>query len=94
MKPDNRHTNEEIKARIIFIIAMGLVLVFVVSIFAMLFNLLYVVQPVEMSEMDAETWKTLNPLLMTLGGALVGVVASNGLKDKPKDPPPPTPPTP
>lgn len=85
-------TNEQIKARIVFIIAVGLVLVFVVSIFAMLFNLLYVIQPVEMSEMDAETWKTLNPLLMTLGGALVGVVASNGLKDKPKDPP--TPPTP
>ena len=85
-------TNEQIKARIVFIIAVGLVLVFVVSIFAMLFNLLYVIQPVEMSEMDAETWKTLNPLLMTLGGALVGVVASNGLKDKPKDPP--TPPAP
>ena len=87
MRP--RHTNEEIKARLIFIIAIGLVAVFVISICAMLVNLLYVTQPVEMSQMDAETWKTLNPLLMTLGGALVGVVASNGLRDKPKDPPAP-----
>jgi hypothetical protein len=41
--------------------------------------------------MDAETWKTLNPLLMTLGGALVGVVAANNLKDKepPQEPPAP-----
>jgi cytochrome c-type biogenesis protein CcmE len=87
MKLRPRHTNEEIKARLIFIIAIGLVAVFVISICAMLINLLYVTQPVEMSQMDAETWKTLNPLLMTLGGALVGVVASNGLRDKPKDPP-------
>ena len=89
MKLRPRHTNEEIKARLIFIIAIGLVAVFVISICAMLINLLYVTQPVEMSQMDAETWKTLNPLLMTLGGALVGVVASNGLRDKPKDPPAP-----
>jgi hypothetical protein len=89
MKMRPRHTNEEIKARLIFIIAIGLVAVFVISICAMLINLLYVTQPVEMSQMDAETWKTLNPLLMTLGGALVGVVASNGLRDKPKDPPAP-----
>jgi hypothetical protein len=89
MKMRPRHTNEEIKARLIFIIAIGLVAVFVISICAMLVNLLYVTQPVEMSQMDAETWKTLNPLLMTLGGALVGVVASNGLRDKPKDPPAP-----
>jgi hypothetical protein len=89
MKMRPRHTNEEIKARLIFIIAIGLTAVFVISICAMLINLLYVTQPVEMSQMDAETWKTLNPLLMTLGGALVGIVASNGLRDKPKDPPAP-----
>jgi hypothetical protein len=89
MKMRPRLTNEEIKARLVLFIAIGLTAVFVISICAMLINLLYVTQPVEMSQMDAETWKTLNPLLMTLGGALVGIVASNGLRDKPKDPPAP-----
>jgi hypothetical protein len=90
MKLRPRLTNSEIKARLVLFIAIGLVFVFVFSIIAMLINLLYVTQPVEMSQMDSETWKTLNPLLMTLGGALVGVVAANNLKDKE----PPTGPTP
>ena len=81
MKLRPRLTNSEIKARLVLFIAIGLVFVFVFSIIAMLINLLYVTQPVEMSQMDSETWKTLNPLLMTLGGALVGVVAANNLKD-------------
>ena len=85
MKLRPRLTNSEIKARLVLFIAIGLVFVF--SIIAMLINLLYVTQPVEMSQMDSETWKTLNPLLMTLGGALVGVVAANNLKDK--EPPAP-----
>jgi hypothetical protein len=91
MKLRPRLTNSEIKARLVLFIAIGLVFVFVFSIIAMLINLLYVTQPVEMSQMDAETWKTLNPLLMTLGGALVGVVAANNLKDKepPQEPPAP-----
>jgi hypothetical protein len=92
MKLRPRLTNSEIKARLVLFIAVGLVFVFVFSIIAMLINLLYVTQPVEMSQMDAETWKTLNPLLMTLGGALVGVVAANNLKDKepPQSGEPPT----
>jgi len=91
MKLRPRLTNSEIKARLVLFIAIGLVAVFVFSIIAMLINLLYVTQPVEMSQMDSETWKTLNPLLMTLGGALVGVVAAKNLKDKepPQDPPAP-----
>lgn len=87
MKLRPRLTNSEIKARLVLFIAIGLVFVFVFSIIAMLINLLYVTQPIEMSQMDSETWKTLNPLLMTLGGALVGVVAANNLKDK--EPPAP-----
>jgi hypothetical protein len=35
MKPDNRHTNEEIKARLIFVVAIGLTLAFLASILAL-----------------------------------------------------------
>ena len=40
-----------------------------------------------------EAWAVLSPMLMTLAGGLIGLLAGNGLKDKPKDPPT-TPPVP
>jgi hypothetical protein len=90
MKPENRLTNEEIKARLVLIVGIGLTASFLFSVVAMLYGLLFVVQPTEMAELDQESFKTLNPMLMTLSGALVGLLAANGLrdsKDKPKDPP-------
>jgi hypothetical protein len=90
MKPENRLTNEEVKARLVLIVGIGLTASFLFSVVAMLYGLLFVVQPTEMAELDQEAFKTLNPMLMTLSGALVGLLAANGLrdsKDKPKDPP-------
>ena len=89
MKPEKRLSNEEIKARIILVVACGLTCSCVASILSMLFGLLFVVQPPEMSQLDAEQLKVLSPMLMTLSGGLIGLLAGNGLKDKPKDPPAP-----
>jgi hypothetical protein len=86
MKPENRLTNEEIKARLILIVGIGLTLSFVLSICSLLFGLLFVVQPVEQSPNDSEAWSVLSPMLMTLAGGLIGLLAGNGLKDKPKEP--------
>jgi hypothetical protein len=80
-------TNEQIKARIIMTVAIGLTVAFVMSIGALLYGLLFVVQPIEQAPNDAEAWAVLSPMLMTLAGGLIGVLAGNGLKDKPKDPP-------
>ena len=91
MNPDKRMSNEEIKARIIFVVAIGLTFSFVASICALLFGLLFVVQPTEQSPNDSEAWSVLSPMLMTLAGGLIGLLAGNGLKDKPKDPPTPGP---
>lgn len=93
MNTDKRMSNEEIKARIIFIVAVGLTFSFVASIIALLFGLLFVVQPTEQSPNDSEAWSVISPMLMTLSGGLIGLLAGNGLKDKPKEPPT-TPPTP
>jgi hypothetical protein len=89
MKPENRLTNEEIKARLILVVGVGLTLSFVFSILALLFGLLFVVQPTEQAPNDSEAWAILSPMLMTLAGGLIGLLAGNGLKDKPKDPPAP-----
>ena len=88
MKPENRMTNEEIKARLIFVVAIGLTLAFVLSIISLLYGLLFVTQPLEVSPNDESAWSVLSPMLATLTGGLLGVLAGNGLKNNPKDPPP------
>ena len=89
MKPKNRLTNEEIKARLVFVVALGLTLAFVLSILALLFGLLFVTQPLEVSDNDKSAWAVLSPMLATLTGGLLGVLAGNGLRDRPKEPPTP-----
>jgi hypothetical protein len=80
-------SNEEIKARLILIVGVALSFSFVAAIVSLIYGLLFVVQPVEQAPNDAEAWAVLSPMLMTLAGGLIGLLAGNGLKDKPKDPP-------
>jgi amino acid permease len=87
MKLDKRLSNEEIKARLVFTVAISLSFVLIVSVLAMIYGVLFVVQPVEASQLDQEMVSILTYVLSTLAGACVGIVAGNGLKDKPKDPP-------
>jgi hypothetical protein len=47
MKPQNRMSNEEIKARLIFVVAIGLTVAFLSSILALLYGLLFVTQPLD-----------------------------------------------
>jgi hypothetical protein len=89
MKAENRLSNEQIKARLIFVVAIGLTLAFVLSIISLLYGLLFVTQPLEVSPNDDAAWSVLSPMLATLTGGLLGVLAGNGLKDRPKDPPAP-----
>ena len=78
-------TSEQIKARLIFIVACALSLTFVVATMSLLYGLLFVTQPLEQAPNDAEAFSVLNPMLMTLSGGLIGLLASNGLKNKSKD---------
>jgi hypothetical protein len=88
MKLRPRLTNEEIKARLVLTVGIGLTIVFVMSIGFMLFGIQFVTQPRTMSEADREAYGVLSPLLMSLSGGLLGMLAANGLKDKPPTPPP------
>jgi hypothetical protein len=89
MNPEQRLSNEEIKARLILIVGIALSFSFVAAIVSLIYGLLFVVQPLEQAPNDAEAWAVLSPMLMTLAGGLIGLLAGNGLKDKPKDPPAP-----
>jgi ribose/xylose/arabinose/galactoside ABC-type transport system permease subunit len=89
MNSEKRLSNEEIKARLILIVGIALSFSFVAAIVSLIYGLLFVVQPLDQSPNDAEAWAVLSPMLMTLAGGLIGLLAGNGLKDKPKDPPAP-----
>jgi hypothetical protein len=77
-----RLTNSEIKARLILIVGITLSLTFVLSTASLIYGLLFVVQPLEVSPNDESAWTLLSPMMLFLTGALSGILASNGLKDK------------
>ena len=67
------------------IVAIGLTASFVGSVFTILYGLLFVSQPQQMAELDSAQINILSSMLLTLSGGLIGLLAGNGLKDKPKD---------
>jgi hypothetical protein len=77
-----RMSNGEIKARLIMIVGITLSATFVLSTAALLYGLLFVVQPLDVSPNDESAWSLLSPMMLFLTGALSGILASNGLKDK------------
>jgi ribose/xylose/arabinose/galactoside ABC-type transport system permease subunit len=80
-----KFTNSEIKARLILVVGITLSVTFVISTASLLYGLLFVVQPLEVSPNDESAWSLLSPMMLFLTGALSGILASNGLKDKDKD---------
>ena len=79
-----RYTNSEIKARLILIVGIALSLTFIFSIVAIIYGVTFIVQPLEVSPNDEAAWSALNSILLVLSGALTGLLASNGLKDRDK----------
>jgi hypothetical protein len=77
-----RLTNGEIKARLILIVGITLSLTFILSTASLIYGLLFIVQPLEVSPNDESAWTLLSPMMLFLTGALSGILASNGLKDK------------
>ena len=77
-----RMTNSEIKARLILVVGVTLAITFVISTAALLYGLLFVTQPVDVSPNDISAWDLLKPMMLFLTGSLTGVLSANGLKDK------------
>ncbi len=93
---NRRLTNEQIKARLIFVIGTILALVFFFVTVGITYALIFVTQPIgAQAPNDAAFIDLLKTLAIFLTGSLGGVLASNGLKDrtKPEDTPKPTPET-
>lgn len=85
VKLQRRLTNEQLKARLIVFIGICLALTFTFSVAGMLYALIFVTQPLgEQAPNDRAFIELLSTLTIFLTGALGSVLASNGLKDKPK----------
>jgi len=82
-----RFSNSEIKARLIFVVGCTLAITFVISTAALLYGLLFVTQPLEVSPNDSSAWDLLKPMMLFLTGSMTGLLSANGLKDKDKDHP-------
>ena len=80
-----KFTNSEIKARLIFVVGCALALTFVISTASLLYGLLFVTQPVEVSPNDISAWDLLKPMMLFLTGSMTGLLSANGLKDKDKE---------
>jgi hypothetical protein len=80
-----RYTNDQIKARLILIVGITLALSFIGTLFSLVYGLLFVSQPLEISPNDESAWSVVTPMILFLTGTLSGVLASNGLKEKKPD---------
>ena len=80
-----RLSNEQLKARLIVFIGAILALVFLGSVFGILWALIFVTQPLgEQAPNDRAFIELLTTLTIFLTGSLGAVLASNGLKDRTK----------
>jgi hypothetical protein len=83
----SRLTNEQLKARLIVFIGVVLAATFCFSVAGMLYALIFVTQPLgDQAPNDRAFIELLSTLTIFLTGALGSVLASNGLKDKPRNP--------
>jgi hypothetical protein len=79
-----KYTPEELHARLIVSIGILLALVFAGSVFAMLYALVFVTQPMAQAPNDAAFIDLVSTLCVFLTGTLSGILSANGLKSKPK----------
>jgi Na+/proline symporter len=81
----NRFSPEELHARLIVTIGIILAIVFAGSVFALLWALVFVTQPMKQAPNDAAFIDLVSTLTIFLTGTLTGLVSANGLKSKKKD---------
>jgi len=80
-----RFTNEQLKTRLVVFIGAILGVVFLGSVFGILWALIFVTQPLgDQAPNDRAFIELLTTLTVFLTGSLGAVLAGNGLKDKPK----------
>lgn len=76
--------NEQLHARLVFIVGVVMAVTFAIMVVGLLFGMLFVNMPAELSPMDGSIVDLLSTISVFLTGALSGLVASNGIKKNTK----------
>ena len=77
---------EELHARLIVVVGVVLATVFAITVIGFVYALMFVTQPIDkQAPNDAAFIDLLSTLSVFMTGTLSGLVASNGLKSKPKE---------
>ena len=78
---------EELHARLIVVVGMVMAFVFALTVIGFVYALMFVTQPIDkQAPNDAAFIDLLSTLTVFMTGTLSGLVASNGLKSKQKEP--------
>ena len=79
--------NSQIHARLIVLVGALMAVTFVLMVVGLLFGLLFVSMPEDLSPLDSKIVDLLSTISVFLTGALSGLVSANGIKntDKNKD---------
>jgi hypothetical protein len=78
---------EELHARLIVVVGLVMAFVFALTVIGFVYALMFVTQPIDkQAPNDAAFIDLLSTLTVFMTGTLSGLVASNGLKSKPKEP--------
>ena len=76
--------NEALHARLVFIVGVTMAITFAIMVVGLLFGMLFVNMPAELSPLDGSIVDLLSTISVFLTGALSGLVASNGIKKNSK----------
>jgi hypothetical protein len=78
---------EELHARLIVVVGLVMAFVFALTVIGFVYALMFVTQPIDkQAPNDAAFIDLLSTLTVFMTGTLSGLVASNGLKSKSKEP--------
>ena len=78
-----RYSANELHARMVVTVGVLLAIVFSMIVLGMIGGLLFISQPLEQSPNDAAFIDLMSTIVVFLTGTLSGLVASNGIKNKP-----------
>jgi hypothetical protein len=78
----NKNDPENLEARLRYFIGCSLVVILGGTIFSVLYSLVFVTQPLEVSPNDQKFFELLTPLASFIVGALSGVLAAGNNRNK------------
>lgn len=81
-----RYSSDELDARVRAVVIVTIAGVVSVSVLAIIYSLIFVYQPAELSPVDDQFFQILSPLTLSLGGTLAGLAAGGAIRKKDNEP--------